>query len=250
MNQVIAVCENNVGLITLNNPRIHNAIKMNDFELMRSAFLRWKGYKLDAILITGTGKSFCSGLFLDEFDRRSWDKNPISQICEDIENSDCPVICALNGGAYGGAVEIALSCDFRIANSQLSLRVPAANLGIHYEPTGLIRAINILGLSMTRRLFLLGQSIHIEDILRTDFVDFWTEEGETVIEKSKQILSFLRNNAPLAVAGMRKTISEILNNSLDFYSAEKRVEACFNSVDHKEALLAIKEKRPPIFKGL
>ena len=250
MNQINAVCQNNIGLITFNNPRFHNAIKMADFEFIRSALLGWKGCKLDAILITGTGESFCSGLFIDEFKKKTWDKNPISIICEDIESSDCPVICALNGGAYGGAVEIALSCDFRIASNKIVLKVPASSLGIHYEPTGLTRAINILGPSITRKLFLLGQSIYFKDILRTNFVDFWTEEDEDVIEKSTKVIHFLRDKAPLAVAGMRKTIIEILNKTLDMDLAKSRIEACFNSVDHQEALLARMEKRSPKFRGL
>lgn len=249
MSGVTVSHKNNLGVVTLNNPTIHNALKRRDVEIIISTLSNWQGTKLNAILFTGTGTSFCSGLFLDEFDSKTWIKNPISLICEEIENCECPVICGLNGGAYGGAVEIALSCDFRVADHSISLAVPAASLGIHYEPSGLQRALNILGPSTTRRLFLLGETISVDTILKTDFVDFWVEGGETVLDKSKNLIDTLHNMAPLAVKGMKKTIAEILNNSLDQESAKKRIEECFNSSDHEEALLARKEKRLSKFKG-
>ena len=249
MSSVIVTCEDNLGKITLNNPEIHNALKKNDIEIIRSALSNFKYQKVGAILITGKGNSFCSGLYLDEFDYKSWSKNPITQICEDIENCQPPVICALNGGAYGGAVEIALSCDFRIANDHLSLMVPASDLGIHYEPMGLKRALNILGPSISRRLFLLGERISFEDILRTDFVDFWVAEDETVMGEGEKIANSLSSKAPLAVAGMKRTIIEILNGSLEIKSAKKRINECFKSLDHQEALSARRERRPAKFKG-
>ena len=249
MKNVLVNVENNVGHITLNNPEVHNALRINDIEIIKLTLSKWNDYDLKAILITGNGKSFSSGLFLDEFDQRAWNKNPITQICEAIENSRCPVICAINGGAFGGAVEIALSCDFRVANKSLSLMVPASSLGIHYEPSGLRRAINILGPSMTRRLFLLGEVISFEEVLKTYFVDFLVKDNETVLERSKKVVSTLDSKAPLAVIRMKRTITEILNNTVDLDRVEKRIKHCFNSADHKEALLARKEKRLPKFKG-
>ncbi|MAT23071.1 MAG: hypothetical protein CML86_06180 [Rhodobiaceae bacterium] len=245
MTGVIVNYKNNYGVITLNDPSIHNALKKEDINVIREALFKWRNQELDAIIITGTGKSFCSGLFLEEFDYKVWDKNPITLICEDIENFKCPVICALNGGAYGGAVEIALSCDFRVVNRKLTLMVPAGRLGIHYESSGLRRALNTLGPSLTRRLFLLGEVIPFEDILKTNFIDFCVGEGETVKNKSLKLVESLSKNSPLAVSGMKKTIIEILNNSLNAEAAAIRVRDCFNSDDHKDALLAIKGKREP-----
>ena len=249
MTNVVVTCKNNLGLITLNNPLIHNALGASDVVMIRESFLRWESKKLDAIIITGTGESFSSGLFLGDFDKRDWDKNPVTSICEDIERCGIPVICALNGGAYGGAVEIALSCDFRVASNRLCLQIPAARLGIHYEPCGVKRALNVLGVSLVRRLFLLGEVISLQDIKRTDFVDFWAGDDETVIGKSKKIAGLLGSNAPLAVSGMKTLINEILNGSLDLHSARSRIDQCFKSADHKEALAARKQKRHPKFKG-
>ncbi len=249
MTNIIVKCEENIGMIVLNNPLIHNALQDIDVEAIIQAFVRWEDQNLNAILITGTGKSFCSGLFLDDLENRSWDKNPITLICESIESCRYPVICALNGGAFGGSVEVALACDFRIANEALTLKIPAARFGIHYEPSGLKRALNVLGPRVTRKLFLLGVEITFDDILRTDFVDFWTAKDESVVQKGKELVNLISKNAPLAVSGMKKTINEILNESLNIESSKRRIEECFNSSDHKAALLARKEKKIVKFRG-
>lgn len=242
--------ENNIGLIILNNPNIHNALRKSDLDDIRLTLKNWKTAIFDAIIITGTGKSFSSGLFLNELDSLLWDENPISIICEAIEKSKCPVICGLNGGAYGGAVEIALACDFRVGDNKLSLTIPAAKLGIHYEPSGIRRSLNLLGPSITRQLFLLGETILVDKINKTDFIDFWVEEDETVFEKAKELAVLVGNNAPLAVGGMKRVIIEILDNSLDRLGADNRIKECLRSVDHEEALLARIEKRSPKFRGI
>ena len=239
----------NFGLITLNNPLIHNALKIIDIEKIRSALKEWNNCNLSAILITGTGKSFSSGLSIHELEHKTWIKNPISLLCADIENTSCPVICALNGSAFGGAVELALSCDFRVANRKTSIAIPAAKRAIHYEPSGIERAMKLLGPSIARQLFLLGETIHSDKLAETSFADFWVDEPQTAIGKGKDLILSLEKNAPLAVSGMKKVISQILTDSLDHRSASKRIQECFNSSDHQEALLARKEKRSPIFRG-
>ena len=244
------ILESNFGLITLNNPSVHNALKIIDIEKIRSALQEWKNYNLSAILITGSGKSFSSGLFIDELENRTWTENPISMLCDDIECSECPVICALNGSVFGGAVEVALSCDFRVASKKIAVAIPAAKLAIHYEVRGIERALNLLGLSITRQLFLLGETVYYHKLVQTGFVDFWVEEPQTVLEKGKDLISSIEQNAPLAVVGMKKVISQAITNSLDHHAASERIQECFNSCDHLEALLARKEKRRPVFRGL
>ena len=241
--------ENNFGLIILNDPSVHNALKIVSIAKIRSVLQEWKSDNLSGVVITGTGKTFCSGLSINELENKLWTKNPISLLCDDIDSLDCPVICALNGSVFGGAVEIALSCDFRVASRNISVVVPAAKLGIQYEPSGIQKAINILGPSITRRLFLLGETIHTNKLIETDFVDFWVETPQTVFEKAKEIILTIEQNAPLAVGGMKTVISQILNNTLDQKAAFEKIQECFDSYDHKEALLARKEKRSPVFKG-
>jgi enoyl-CoA hydratase/carnithine racemase len=124
--------KNEVGLIVLSNPNRHNCLTIRDINEIKKAVLSWKNQKVKVLIITGTGKSFCSGMSINELSKKVLKENPIGILCDVLESFPGPTICALNGGVYGGAVEIALACDFRIGYTGISMFVPAAKLGIHY----------------------------------------------------------------------------------------------------------------------
>lgn len=239
-----------VGFITLNNPIRHNSLTVQDITKVRSVLREWKNVNLSALILTGRGKSFCSGLFIGELEKRKWDENPISALCDDIESFPAPTICALNGNVYGGAVEIALACDFRIADITILLGVPAAKIGIQYECKGISRVLSSLGSSCTKRIFLLAETIDYSSLSKTNFIDFWVEDSENVLVKAGDLANEISKNAPLAVNGMKKIIVELMQGSLDENAAAEEVKNCFDSQDHLEALLARREKRKPNFRGL
>ena len=205
---------------------------------------------MTAIILTANGRSFCSGLFIDELKSANWKENPISKLCERIESAEVPIICALNGGVYGGGVEIAMSCDFRLAKKNISLAIPAAKLGIHYEPKGMLKALRLFGSSLSRRLFLLAETVYFNEIDKTDFIDFWIDDPEQVVSMARKLVKVLEGNAPLAVKGMKKVLNQLERNCLDEMSAKNQIKKCFDSNDHAEALQARSEKRAPVFSGI
>ena len=249
MSGVEQKCEEGFGIIFLSNPQRHNALSLENIEEICAILESWEDLDLTAIIFTGKGKSFCSGLCLEELRKKTWVDNPISKLCDKIEGCSAVTICGLNGSAYGGGAEIALSCDFRVVSKHFNLAVPAAKLGIHYEPMGMLRALNILGPSLSRKIFLLGKKASFEDLEKTYFVDFWTEEGNQVLFLAQEIVKNLSKCAPLAVKGMKKVFFDLETKPLSEIDARVQIEACFSSEDHAEALRARQEKRPPIFKG-
>ena len=241
--------EKDIAIITLRNPRKHNCLTLSDVNIIIKYLKSWKNTNLRALILTAEGKSFCSGFSLSELEKRQWKKNPITRLSDELENCDYPTICALNGSAYGGGVEIALSCDFRVGHKKMKIFVPPAKLGIHYEPTGLIRSINVLGVQLTRRLFLLNEEIKGEALLDVGFVDFLVGKGEDVFLEAQEKASLIIKGAPLAVDGMKKTIVEIIKSNSDSKIVRERIKNCFESSDHLEALNALRENRNPVFTG-
>ncbi len=238
-----------VGRLTLNKPETHNALDRAAMAEMRAALDEWAARDdLRAVVITGTGKSFCAGASLGDVAGGGWTDNPLTELCDAIEAFPAPTIARLNGGTYGGGVELALSCDFRIAAAGVKAFVPPARLGIHYEPAGIRRAMDRMGAQAARRMFLLAERFEAEDLLALGFLDFLVQTGEldTKVDELTEILSSL---APLAVRGMKRTIVELSRGSLDAEAARARVAACFASADHAEGLKAQREKRPPVFEG-
>ncbi len=243
-----ATLEGHIGRITLCRPEAHNALTKAAMGEMQAALEGWAESNIRAVIITGEGRSFCAGASLDELGDGDWDNNPLTPLCAAVEGFKAPVIAALNGGVFGGGVDLALACDFRIGVQSLKMFVPPAKLGIHYEPEGIARAVQRLGAQMARRVFLMAEKFEAEALLTHGFLDE-LHPPEALAARAEELAETLAALAPMAVQGMKQTILETSQNRLDIPAAKARVRACFASADHAEGLAALREKRPSHFTG-
>lgn len=238
-----------VARITLNRPETHNALDQTAMRAMTAQLERWAGRDdLRALILTGTGRSFCAGAALGDVGGADWTDNPLTSLCNALEAFPAPTVAGLNGGVYGGGVELALACDFRVGVTGMRAFAPPARLGIHYDPAGIRRAVDRLGSQAARRLFLLAETFDAEGLDRLGFLDHLVAP-EALEPKITELATTLAGLAPLAVRGMKRTILELTRGSLDADAARTRIAACFASADHAEGLAAQKEKRPPRFTG-
>jgi len=243
-----AALEGHIGRITLARPEAHNALTKAAMGEMQAALEGWAESDVRAVIITGAGRSFCAGASLDELGDGDWDNNPLTPLCAAVEGFKTPVIAALNGGVFGGGVDLALACDFRIGVQGMKMFVPPAKLGIHYEPEGIARAVQRLGAQMARRVFLLAEKFEAEALLTHGFLDELVAP-DALETRTIGLAETIASLAPMAVQGMKQTILETSQNRLDLASAKARVRACFASNDHAEGLAAKREKRSPNFTG-
>lgn len=245
---IIARKEGHIGYITLSRPEAHNALTKAAMGELTGVLTGWAFEDIRAVILTGEGRSFCAGASLEELGDGGWDDNPLTTVCNAVEGFKAPVIAALNGGVFGGGVELALACDFRIGVHGMKMFVPPAKLGIHYEAAGIARAVQRLGAQMARRVFLLAEKFEDEALLATGFLDDLVAPS-ALAPRAQEMAETTATLAPLAVQGMKQTILEISQGALDAPAAKARVRACFASEDHIEGLRAMKEKRAPVFKG-
>lgn len=241
--------DGSVARITLNRPEAHNALDRVAMVGMTEALASLAGRDdLRTLVLTGTGRSFCAGASLGDVAGADWSDNPLTRLCDALEEFPVPTVAALNGGAYGAGVELALACDFRVGVEGMRAFAPPAKLGIHYEPAGIRRAIDRLGSQAARRMFLLAESFDAEALRAIGFLDHLVAP-EALPAKVAELTDTLGGLAPLAVRGMKTTIVELTQNRLDAAAARARIAACFASADHAEGLAAQREKRPPRFTG-
>jgi enoyl-CoA hydratase/carnithine racemase len=237
-----------IGRITLDAPAAHNALDQAAMRRLTALLDDWVGRDLRALVLTGRGRSFCAGAALGDVGAADWTENPLTRLCDRLEDFPAVTVAALNGGVYGGGVELALACDFRVGVTGMRTFVPPARLGIHYEPAGIRRAIDRLGSQTTRRMFLLADTFDDAALLAAGFLDHLVAP-EALEAKALEIADTAAALAPLAVQGMKRTIVELSRGTLDPEVARARIAACFASTDHAEGLAAQREKRPPVFRG-
>ncbi len=221
--------------------------------------------RLDArcLIITGEGTTFSSGydigdldepgsqLFVDEAEKLV--AHPYVAALSAIESYPFPTIAALNGHAVGGGLEIALSCDLRIAAGTIALGMPPAKLGLVYSHTGIRKFIDTIGAPRTRELFLTGRRIDARTARAWGLVNTLAQP-DRLAEETLELAVEIASAAPLAQTGNKRVINAVLEarGRMDPEVERELVElrrACFASADFREAVRAFAEKRPPEWRG-
>ncbi len=118
------------------------------------------------MIVTGAHGMFSAGYDIGEIPDEEFEEraerlvaHPFTQAIDALEAFPYPTLAALPGHTIGGGLELALSCDLRVAQAGIKLGMPPAKLGLVYSHTGLRRFIDAIGAARTRELFLLGSYI-------------------------------------------------------------------------------------------
>jgi enoyl-CoA hydratase/carnithine racemase len=218
--------------------------------------------ELDArcVLITGEERIFSAGydignlpdqVLADEAEKLV--AHPFAAAIDAIEDYPFPTLAALNGHTIGGGLELALSCDLRIAAVPIKLGMPPAKLGLVYSHTGIRKFIDAIGATRTRELFLVGRSIDAATALSWGLVNSVVEPDQ-LPEAALALAEEVAGNAPLAQRGNKQVIRAVLDAeaalapSVERELLELRL-ACFSSEDFREGVGAFAEKRPPEWQG-
>ena len=248
MDSIKFIKRNGVGLLLLNSPKTKNALKSEDMLLIRNILRREAKSDIYALIIAGEGNVFCSGADFSDLisiigkNRKDHElqKNDMSKLCDSIQNFPLPTVCALNGSAYGGGVEIACACDFRISVPNVEVMVPPAKIGIHYHPVGIKRFLNILGTSITKRLLLTATKISATELRDVGFFDQIINDGENVIEKAHSFIQQCKELSSEAVEGMKLSINDIVMDTIDKKTINLRIEKALKSQYLEQRLKLIK----------
>ena len=148
--------------------RIHNEQRRGalDHEILDTLAETVAGLDARCLVLTGTGPVFSAGYDLGNLEGREFEENaeklvahPFHAAIEAMEAFPYPVVAALNGHTIGGGLELALTCDIRIAASGIKLGMPPAKLGLVYSHTGLRKFLDVVGPAQTAELFYVGRNV-------------------------------------------------------------------------------------------
>jgi enoyl-CoA hydratase/carnithine racemase len=242
-----------VARLTIDNPAKRNALDHAILDAIAGTVPR-----LDArcLLITAAGPVFSAGYDIgglpkDEFahEAEALVAHPFHDAIEALEAFPFPSVAALNGHAIGGGLELALSCDLRIASDDAKLGMPPARLGLVYSHTGLRKFIDVIGAARTRQLFFTARNVPAEDAERWGLVNE-VVPAEEVAARGVEVAAGIAAQAPLSQRGNKRVIGELLaaEGALDPETERELVElreACFRSEDFYEGVRAFAEKREP-----
>ena len=239
--------------LTLNRPAHHNRLHVEDLLVLRQHFDTLAvDPSVKLLVLTGSGGSFCSGFHIGDFDDESAKSSAGPRLFERtvdaLEALAVPTLCRLNGSVYGGATDLALACDFRVGVHGMSLRMPAARLGLHYYASGLRRYVSRLGLATAKRMFLLAEQIPAAELLALGYLDRLVAP-EQLDAEVQRLADALAAGAPLALRGMKASLNEIARGEFELDLLRAREALCAASADLAEGKAAFADKRSPRFSG-
>jgi enoyl-CoA hydratase/carnithine racemase len=243
--------------LTISNPGKRGAL---DHALLDAFAATMPELDARCVIITGEGTTFSAGydigdlpdsVFADEAEKLI--AHPFAAAIDAIEAYPYPTIAVMNGHAIGGGLELALSCDMRIADSSIRVGMPPAKLGLVYSHTGIRKFIDVIGAARTRELFLVGRRIDAHTAHVWGLVNEVADE-ERLAEEALALAREVAANAPLAQSGNKRVIAAVLaaGATLDPDTERELIDlrrSCFASQDFREGVRAFAEKRPPRWQG-
>ena len=241
-----------VQVVTIDAPDRSNALDNGDLDdLVRLCDAIDADSGIRAVVLAATGRSFCAGYDLRALVAgapASLTDNPFPAAAERLARLRSPVVAAINGPVAGAGVHMALACDVRIAVPDATMRLPAANLGIMYDPSAIFRIARELGLGLSRRLLLGAESLGAADLLAAGvFAELVAPTA--LLERALERAGRMAELAPLAVSGMKRVLDGVggeAGPAERFRALQLDIAA---SPDVREALAAVSERRRPVFQG-
>jgi enoyl-CoA hydratase len=249
--------QDSVATVTLNRPKVLNALNTLVFDELEAVFLALKtDDAVRVILLTGAGeKAFAAGADINEIataNAAAGEKRALrgQDVFRLIETCGKPVIALVNGFALGGGCELAMACTMRLASETARLGQPEVKLGLVPGYGGTQRLPRLVGQPAALKLLLTGEMIGAAEALRIGLVDE-VVAADRLIVRGMELAQMIVAMAPLAVAGCVEAVQRGSELGLD---DAMRVEAeifgrLCGTADKAEGTAAFLEKRAAVWMG-
>lgn len=243
-----------VATLTMNAPPVNALTRTLNDELTLALDWISEMDAVRAVVLTGSGKIFCGGADLKA--RAENIKGPGDMMAHARRTRECfhairecskPVISAINGPALGAGLAIVASSDILVASEKASIGLPEVDVGLL---GGCRHAMRLFGHSRLRRMALTGLRIDGAELYRLGVVEACTTPAE-LLDVAQGIAATIATKSPVSIRMGKHTLNVIEDMSLrDGYRYEQDMTAAISKTeDAREAQIAFREKRPPVFRG-
>ena len=249
--------DSSIATITLNRPDKRNAISYEVIEELSAVLDEVANSSARVLILTGSGKAFCSGMDLDNLkalvgrspEQSLKDSEVMARLFRSLYDFPRPTIAAVNGAAIAGGCGLATLCDFTLA-------VPEAKFGYTEVRIGFVPAIvstfllRQVGEKHARDLLLTGRIIGTEEAYRIGLINEIVPAGK-LIERALELASQLMENSPASLVCTKRLLSEHARVQLDtqIQAAVRENAAIRATKDFREGISSFLEKRKPQWSG-
>jgi enoyl-CoA hydratase/carnithine racemase len=251
--------EDGIGTILLNRPARKNAFTLDMVDGWAQLLEEAEADPaVRALIVTGAGDAFCSGIDLDTIDpavltpldRKRQLTDRIHRVALTLDGMSTPVIAALNGSAVGAGLDMALMCDMRIAARSARLSEGYVRVGLVPGDGGCYYLPRLVGTAKALELLLTGEFVDGEEAARIGMVNQVVDDDQ-LLDATRILARKIASAPPVAVGMIKRATYQSaridLRTALDLVSSHFGV--IVTTEDSQEAMTAFRERRPGVFNG-
>lgn len=241
-----------VGVITLNRPEVHNALRRQTYAELEDAV---RTTEERVLVITGADPSFCAGDDVREIMASGAGQElladpQITPAADALLSTDVPVVAAVNGNAVGWGMELALMADLRVASERARFAELFIKRGLCPDVAGLGRLTQLVGRERAAELLLTGRRVDAAEAERIGLVGRVVPH-DALLDEALALATAIAENPPVAVqtikAGLRRALDPDWRE-LGYWAATSWAQLMATE-DHREGVQAFLEKREPVYVG-
>ena len=248
MAQLLAEYRDNTLCLTLNRPEQRNALSYSLLEELHEALSARITAGCRAVIISGDCRCFSAGADLNEITGTADDMKmdtAISRVIEDIQRLSITTVATIEGACIGGAVDIALACEVRVASGNAYFQVPAVRLGLLYNPDSIARMSKLFPHDTLTRLFAYGENFTAADALNTGLATHLVEQQVGGIITAQAARNQVAGTSR-AVTSTRSLIDTLYNDRYDPNYWNAVYKDILASPERREAVTRARRKQHPV----
>jgi enoyl-CoA hydratase/carnithine racemase len=257
MTDTLLVARDGVRLtLTLNRPERLNALGRAEWEALGDAALAAAADPtLRVVVVTGAGRAFAAGGDIEEFQRvrrtpaeaKAYDARVVRATAA-LAACPHPVIAAINGDCVGGGLEIAASCDLRIAAAAARFGIPVGRLAMAAPPEAVEALVDLVGLDRALSLLLEARLIDAAEADRIGLVTRVVADRDFAAEID-DAAARIAAGGPLAARAHKRVARAWAERRVVPAETVDQAYACIASADFRAGIAAFLAKRRPVFEG-
>ena len=258
MSMVLTHLHDDIGTITMNNPERLNVLSGTMVaDMLQALDLLEKGRARVIVIRAYEGANVWSaGHDVHELPVAGRDPlpydDPLETVLRSIQSSPIPVIAMIDGAVWGGACDLALSCDILIGSPAASLTMTPAKISVPYTASGILHFIGIMGVNIAKEMFFSAQPLSAERAVKLGILNHLIPADE--LERfTYELAGSITKNSPLSIKVIKEQICLLAGAHPLSPHAFERIQGLrrlvYDSKDYAEGIHAFLAKRPPVFQG-
>ncbi len=258
MPLILSEVKDKTGVLTLNNPDRRNALSLELCDELSAALHDLRDRKVSVVVIRATrdAKVWSAGHDIRQLPTVSHEPlaydSPMEKALRAIQEYPGAVIAMVQGGVWGGACDLVITCDIAIGDETSTFAITPVKIGLPYNASGIVHFMNRVGLNIAKEMFFTAEPVKADRAYHFGILNHLVSSSE-VERFTMDLAASIAANSPLAVAIIKEQFRLLAEAHPVTADAFERIQALrrkvYNSHDYDEGIKAFFEKRKPNFRG-